>query len=303
MNNKLRTALLGMPYLGPRLRQWLAAAEELERLKPGDFYSPIASDETIEAYARFDVCGTRVINLGETRLSAVEIDTNAQCELLQQFERDGLLATDWMKRYADNEFFHRMDAAILHAMISHHKPKRIIEIGSGFSTLAILDSLEANKLDNTELTLIEPFPERLLNNISSPDLRRFKLLQRPLEAADISDICQLQYDDLLLVDSSHVYKIGSDVQLLFESIYPALEQGVLLHIHDVFFPFDYPASWLRRGHHYNEAYVLRTFLQFNRSFEILLWNNLMRHLSGRPFPACLRPPENQIACSIWLRRC
>lgn len=191
---------------------------------------------------------------------------------------------------------------MLHAMISLFRPAKIIEIGSGFSSLAILDSLEANQLSDTTVTLIEPNPERLLAHLSASDRDRFNFLTRPLENENLKLVEELQGNDLLLVDSSHVYKVGGDVQRLFEVFYPALNPGVLLHIHNVFFPFDYPASWLRRGDHMNEAYVLRSFLQYNCEFEILLWNDFVKHASEIILPSELDFGQSDISTSIWLRR-
>ncbi|MEM8912420.1 MAG: class I SAM-dependent methyltransferase, partial [Planctomycetota bacterium] len=201
-----------------------------------------------------------------------------------------------------NSYFMNPDAVMLSAIISAHHPKRVIEVGSGHSTLALLDCLRARSLDGTKVDAIEPFPERLLSVIDKTDRQRFTLHARTLERSDVEMCRKLAVDDVLLVDSSHIYKVGSDVQLLFESILPTLAVGVLIHIHDVFFPFDYPASWLRRGHHYNEAYVLRAFLQYNRNFEIYMWNDLLRWIPESAVLTALKPDPSLIAGSLWLRR-
>jgi len=303
MRNSFRALLFRIPFLGSKIQPWYAAAEQTYRLGLGDYYSPIASDEAIQQHARFDLDNRATITPAEAQFPAIDVNLQRQLETLHILGSSGTVNTTWMSRYQrGNNFFQHMDAIILHAMISRFRPQRIIEIGSGFSTLAILDSLVANGLVETSLTLIEPNPERLLACASDDDQERFQLLRRPLQIDDLELVKQLTAGDLLLVDSSHVYKIGSDVQLLFESFYPQLQRGVLLHIHDVFFPFDYPASWLRRGHHFNEAYVLRSFLQYNRSFEILFWNDLIKHLADTPLPDELSLGDQDISTSIWLRR-
>ena len=298
----IRWLSLRVPFIGTRLRRWQAASELIERLEPGDYYSPIASDQEISLHARVDFAPGRTIQRSELQMRGICLDPDTQVKLLKQFEEAGYFKLEWMNRYSKNEFFHSMDAIVLHSMISRYRPRRIIEIGSGFSTLAILDSLDANSLHETKPLLIEPFPERLLENVGAEDSDRFELRRRPLATGDLTEIQSLKANDLLIVDSSHIYKIGSDVQLLFEHMIPVLSEGVVVHFHDVFFPFDYPASWLLRGHHYNEAYVLRSFLQFNQCFEILLWNDLMKHLSDTDVPTTVLQPQDQIACSFWLRR-
>lgn len=299
----LRKLLFQIPWLGAKLRRWHLESLEYQHLNIGEYSSPIASEETIAQHARIKLNARRKIPLVETDLPAMDLNLAAQTELLEKFSAAEMFSPDWIKRYQrDNDFYQQMDAFVLNAMISHFRPNKILEIGSGFSTLAILDSLEANDLKDTKLCLIEPHPERLLENIEPQDRERFELLSRPLQNNDLTLVKELMANDLLLVDSSHIYKVGSDVQILFETFYPQLSNGVLLHIHDIFFPFDYPASWLRRGDHMNEAYVLRSFLQFNRSFDILLWNDLMKHLENAVLPAQLDFGDEDLTTSIWLQR-
>lgn len=304
MNHWLRSLLFRTPILGRKIRSWHAAFELGDQLSLGGYYSPIASEISIAKHARIDLQRRDPVRRDAMGLDGIEVRVDRQIEFLQRLESENRFALGWIKRYQrGNDFFQHMDAMMLHAMISTHRPRRIVEIGSGFSTLAILDSLDANQLTETTLTLIEPHPERLFSCVSTEDRERFELLQRPLSMDDVERCASLQANDLLLVDSSHVYKVGSDVQILFETIYPRLGRDVLLHIHDVFFPFEYPASWMTRGHHFNEAYVLRAFLQFNRSFEIVFWNDLIKHLADYSVPDSLHCPANDLSTSIWLRKC
>lgn len=303
MPSLLHHLLFKIPVVGKKLRRWYDASVRLEQLNIGDFTSPIASNETIKEFARIDLANRTPITDAESQLPSIKLNLEGQKRLLDEFTEKEWISANWINRYpVGNDFYQRLDAMMLHAMISRFRPAKIIEIGSGFSSLAILDSLEANQLLDTTVTLIEPNPERLLAHLSASDRDRFHLLTRPLENKDLKRVEELQGNDLLLVDSSHVYKVGSDVQRLFEVFYPALNPGVLLHIHDVFFPFDYPASWLRRGDHMNEAYVLRSFLQYNSEFEILLWNDFVKHASEITLPSGLDFGESDISTSIWLRR-
>jgi len=114
---------------------------------------------------------------------------------------------------------------------------------------------------------------------------------------------QLDENDIFFLDSSHVSKTGSDVNYLIFEILPALKPGVLVHIHDILYPFEYPEEWvLKERRSWNESYLLRAFLQYNSAFEIVYWNNFVWHRMheelGGLMPLCL---ENE-GGSIWLRR-
>ena len=113
----------------------------------------------------------------------------------------------------------------------------------------------------------------------------------------------LQSGDILFINTSHVSKIGSDVNFIFFEILPLLQPGVVVHFHDIFYPFGYPSEWFGKGMFWNEAYLLRAFLSFNPSFEILLFNSYLNHCaSARLKSRCPRIWEDKGA-SLWLRRC
>jgi hypothetical protein len=105
--------------------------------------------------------------------------------------------------------------------------------------------------------------------------------------------------DLLLIDSSHVAKTGSDVNHLYFEILPRLAAGVLIHVHDIGFPFEYPRPWVDQGRSWNEAYVLRAFLMFNREFEIVLWNGCLRVHRPDAFEGL---PKLFGGSQLWFRR-
>ncbi|MGQ0431989.1 MAG: class I SAM-dependent methyltransferase, partial [Microthrixaceae bacterium] len=127
-------------------------------------------------------------------------------------------------------------------------------------------------------------------------------LAKPVQEVDLSVFRELEAGDILFLDTSHVSRFGSDVNDLFVRVIPSVAPGVLIHIHDIFWPFDFPLEWLEEGRAWNEAYVLRSFLQFNDSFEILLWNDWLathhRELIAAELPRMLEAPGG----SIWLRR-
>lgn len=163
----------------------------------------------------------------------------------------------------DNGYFSGFDAAVYYSLIRHLKPQRIIEIGGGYSTQLAAKALRAN--GRGKLTCIEPYPERLNGDID--------LIQKRVEEIDVDFFSCLQSHDILFIDSSHSVKFGSDVCYEFLQLLPRLTPGVWIHVHDIFFPHDYPAEWLiERRMALNEQYLLEAFLSFNEKFQATLAN-------------------------------
>ncbi|HEX5965973.1 MAG TPA: class I SAM-dependent methyltransferase [Pyrinomonadaceae bacterium] len=168
----------------------------------------------------------------------------------------------------ENDYFAGFDAAVYYALIRHLRPRRVIEIGSGYSTRFAHKALTQNS-DGATLTCIEPNPDRL--NGLAP---RIELIQKRVEEIDVDFFTQLEANDILFIDSSHTVKFGSDVCYEFLDVLPVLRPGVWVHVHDIFFPHDYPAEWiLKRRLALNEQYLLEAFLSFNREFEVALANH------------------------------
>ena len=188
-------------------------------------------------------------------------------------------------------------------MILHSKPKRIIEIGSGFSSCVILDTNDLHFDNNIRCTFIEPYPDRLLSLIKKTDLDRIELINKDIQDIDIEMFRSLSEKDILLVDSTHISKTDSDVNYIFFNILPVLNKGVFIHFHDIFYPFEYPKEWILGGKSWNEAYILRAFLQYNDSFKIIFFNTYMEHFFKNKFdedyPLCM---ENT-GGSIWIKKC
>ncbi len=234
------------------------------------FYQPIPNRQEIMTYA------------GKERpLSSIEWHLDKQTELVKY------LLEKYALEFNNKEIFSAFgysedssglisgDAEVLYAMVREKKPSRIIEIGSGGSTKIIAAALRMNFIENSQksqLISIEPYPQDFLKDFAnvSKDFLEFSLLTQKVEAVDLSVFESLQTNDILFVDSSHVFKSGSDVEFEFLQVYPRLKTGVLVHIHDIFFPYDYPIEWnLKESRYWNEQYFLETFLQFNKKFEIL----------------------------------
>lgn len=164
----------------------------------------------------------------------------------------------------DNGFFSGFDAAVYYSLIRYFKPQRVIEIGGGYSTQIAAKALRGNG----HLICIEPYPERL--NGVGPSV---EVIQKRVEEIDVDFFSCLEANDILFIDSSHAVKFGSDVCYEFLELLPRLVPGVWIHVHDIFFPHDYPAEWLiERRMALNEQYLLEAFLSFNEKFQVALAN-------------------------------
>ena len=169
---------------------------------------------------------------------------------------------------AANDYFDGFDAAVYYSLIRHLKPKRVIEIGSGYSSRIAHQALTRNGNDGT-LTCIEPNPERL-NGVSL----KVELIRKRVEEIDVEFFSHLEANDILFIDSSHTVKFGSDVCYEMLEVFPVIKPGVWVHVHDIFFPHDYPAEWLlKRRLALNEQYLLEAFLSFNCEFQVALANH------------------------------
>jgi len=178
------------------------------------------------------------------------------------------------KRYDfENNYFSYDDAPILSLMIRKLRPKNIIEIGSGFSTACILDTIDIFFEEDINLTSIDISFDRLKKLLHKEDYKRIKLSERAIQDVNSDIFFELGENDLLFIDSSHVFKYGSDLEKIFFEILPKLQKGVMIHFHDIFYPFAYHQDWFERGAYLNEAYFLRSFLMYNNDFQIELWLN------------------------------
>jgi len=174
--------------------------------------------------------------------------------------------------YYDNDCFSYSDAISLHLMMRHFEPDRIIEVGSGFSSLVMLDTNERFFNGKIKLCFIEPDPIRLLSGLRKRE--SVELHKKIVQEIDISFFSEsLGAGDFLFIDSSHVSKCGSDVNYVIFEVLPALKPGVIIHFHDIFKGWEYPVSWIREGRYWTEIYLLKAFLAHNHDYEILLFNS------------------------------
>ena len=223
----------------------------------------------------------------------IEFDWDAQLRLLRELcaYRDEFETADFQ-----NDYFNGFDAAVYYSLIRYLKPRRVIEIGSGYSTRIAQNALTRNA-DGGTLTCIEPYPEERLNGLRLT----VEVIQKRVEEIDVDFFSQLEANDILFIDSSHTVKFGSDVCYEFLEVLPALSPGVWIHVHDIFFPHDYPAEWLlKRRLALNEQYLLEAFLSFNREFQVALAN----HWLTLDHEAAVKElwPSESMSSSFWFYR-
>jgi predicted O-methyltransferase YrrM len=241
-------------------------------------------------------------------LPDVRLEVESQRALLEEYARFYTELSfperpdpTWRFHY-DQVWFTWADAIFLHCFLRRNLPRRIVEVGSGYSSAVMLDTLDRHATQPTELTFIEPHPERLLGILREGDRERVRIVEASVQDAPIETLTDLGPGDLLFIDSSHVLKAGSDVKLLLFEVLPRLPPGVFVHFHDIFFPFEYPPEWLADGWYWNEAYVLRAFLAHNEAWSIHFFNTLVAlafpDFLRERMPLCLKNPGG----SLYLRR-
>jgi hypothetical protein len=167
------------------------------------------------------------------------------------------------------------DAIMLRAIIGHYRPRRIIEIGSGASSVCMLDSAEHAGLDDFQLTCIEPFPTRLRSLLRPGDERHVVIHERGVQGMPLGLFQELEANDILFIDSTHVLKTGSDVHYELFHILPTLKPGVLVHFHDCRYPFEYSRQLVfEKRYSWNEAYGVRALLMYSSRFRVVFYNSL-----------------------------
>jgi hypothetical protein len=229
---------------------------------------------------------------------------------LQEFQPPRTAAAAGPGRYfLENDVFETVDADVLYAMVRHHKPRRIIELGSGLSTFVELEAIAANRRDGheTELTVFDPYPGSgsgvAVEDVLGDSLERIGATDVPLQHFDA-----LEAGDILFVDTTHTVKLGGDVNRIILEILPRLAPGVYVHLHDVFLPYEYPRQWFEDHRWFwSEQYLLQAFLIGNRGFQVVFAARAATvKFPGRvaaavpSFEGSLRPNG---AGSFWMRRC
>jgi hypothetical protein len=268
---------------------------------PGHYYSPIPDWDEIRE--RADSIFSRP---DPQSLTGIDFRAADQLARLPEFralysEHPFPIEPEPGHRYClENRFFGWADGLILYCMLRSLKPARVLEIGSGWSSALLLDVNDQFFDSAIDVTFVEPFPERLHGLLRDSDRERATIIEAPLWKVGDEPFRKLRAGDILFIDSTHVSRIGSDVNRLILDVLPNLPAGVHVHIHDIFYPFEYPREWVEDGRAWNEAYLLRAYLTDNPTIRIT-WSNSYLDTFHEAEVAAAMPQWSTIrGGSIWL---
>jgi hypothetical protein len=272
----------------------------LQWAPPGHFYSPVPDFRDIAADRE------RIFAYPDA-LPNVDLNAEGQLRLFGQLS-DLVRGTAFPEEpdpawrfYLNNPSYCIGDSLMLSGMLRHLRPARYLEVGSGWSTALALDVSERYLDGRMDVTCIEPYPDALRRLLRPSD--HIKVFAESVQNVPLELFAALEPRDVLFIDCSHVVKTGSDAHYLITRVLPILGPDVYVHIHDIFYPFEYPESWVEEGRAWSEAYLLHAFLLFNKSFQIALFNDWMitknRQIVADRLPEMLPAAGG----AIWLRRC
>ena len=243
-------------------------------------------------------------------LPGIDFNEKGQIGLLKKFTyQDELLDIPRMKKESkiaysyDSGSFGSGDSEFLYNIVRYYKPQKILEIGSGASTLMVKNALVKNKLEDNaykcQHICIEPYEAPWLEKIGV-DVRRERV-----ENIDKAVFNQLNEGDILFIDSSHVIRPQGDVLFLYLEIIPSLPPGVLIHLHDIFTPRDYLEEWVvDQVKLWNEQYLLEALLIHNAKLEVIGSLNFLKHHYPKEICSACPVLEEQFAFrepgSFWL---
>jgi ribosomal protein L29 len=271
---------------------------------PGHFYSPLVdpNDPIVQRVLVED--GRALPDTDDLKLDIplilewFERISRHYCELpFGETRREGL------RYFYQNPTFSAGDAISLFGMLLELKPQRLVEVGSGFSSCVAMDTNDRFLDHRADMIFLDPYPETILSLLEADDPYRRRIIAIQLQTAPLELFTQLEAGDIFFIDSSHVSKLGSDVNDYLFRILPVLRSGVVVHIHDIPYPFEYESPWIvTENRSWNEAYAVRAFLQYNHAFRVLYFNHFMRKqfsdLLEAKMPRCIQ----DCGASLWLQK-
>lgn len=294
---KIKPALNKLPYI-----RTLYANSRDCAYPSGHYYSPIVSFEDVKQ--REDKIWQNVRVDG---IEGMNLRTEEQIKLIHEFEQYYAEIPFKDERqpnirfnYVNNYYCHT-DAIVLYSVIRHFKPKRIVEIGSGFSSAVMLDTNEFFFNNEIQLTFIDPHLGRLNSILTESDQQSVEIIETDVQLVSLDLFKKLNSGDILFIDSTHVSKTGSDVNYILFEILPILEKGVLIHFHDIFYPFEYPKEWVYKGLNWNEDYIVRAFLMYNDNFKIRIFSHYLHKLHHHAFEK-LPLSYSDLGSNLWIEK-
>jgi len=239
---------------------------------------------------QFDYRNLNLDSNNNRNLSGINWNIEEQLRLLEMFTFSHELSNIPTKKpepidfYFNNNTFESGDAEYWYNLIRAIKPKKIFEIGSGNSTLMAIKAVRNNKNENPIYSCkhicIEPFENQWLEKFE------IEVIRKKVEDIDLSFFQELEENDILFIDSSHIIRPYGDVVFEYLYLLPSLKNGVIVHIHDIFSPKHYPTSWIKdEVRLWNEQYLLEAFLLYNDSWKILGALNYLHHNYYKNFKA------------------
>jgi predicted O-methyltransferase YrrM len=237
----------------------------------GHFYSPVPDPLELEERASA-IWGPRALVLPGIDFNDAHhlyVLTELFPRLIREYDYPETGPTDDSLQcfYNRNSEFGWLDSRTLFVLMRARQPGRIVEVGSGYSSLLMADVNARFLAGRTQITCVEPFPRPFLRR-NVPGIGR--VIERKVQDVPLEALCALGTGDWLFIDSSHVCKVGSDVNTLFLEVVPRLKPGVKVHVHDVFLPEDYPRAWVTElGYYWSEQYLLRALLSRSDAFRVL----------------------------------
>lgn len=301
INKLIKKIILTFPFV-KKLQSQVTNFNKNSMYPAGHFYSPIVAVDEIKKREN-EIWNQK----SDNKINGINLETEKQIQLVKNFKiwYDQLPfsenTTKGLRYFFNNEYYSYTDGIMLYAMMREFKPKRIIEIGSGFSSAVMLDTNDLFFDSKIQLTFIDPYADRLFSLISEEDQKSATVIQTDVQEIPLTLFENLEAGDILFIDSTHVVKTGSDVNYILFSILPVLKSGVILHFHDIFYPFEYPKEWVFKGFNWNESYVLKAFLMYNTAFEILLFSDYLHQHHKEVFlnlPDCTKNTGG----NLWIRK-
>lgn len=300
-----RKLIRSIPLVGPLLRA-LRSMRVTTAAPNGHFYSPVVNPAELKH--EFD----RIWPDDPAAACDLEFNDASHLEILSQWFPRHLDKYDYPEQrpagagetcfFACNGQFGWLDARLLSVFLNELRPRRVLEIGSGFSTLLMADINHRHFHDAIRLESIDPYPRTFLDE----PLDGFNGVSRQrVQTVSLKRFEELRSGDILFIDSSHVCKTGSDVQFLFLHVLPLLQAGVYIHVHDIFLPEDYPQQWvLDENRSWNEQYLLQAILSNSNRYEIVFGSAYahLRHREALARALNIDVTATYAGSSLWIRK-
>jgi hypothetical protein len=234
----------------------------------GHFYSPVVDPSEIREERIWPQIPPVVVGIDFDESGHEQILKTVFPRFMPEYDYPEILeeTSDLSKFFTQNSQFSWLDCRTLFVLLREWQPRKIVEIGSGFTTLLFADVNSRFQGGAAEFICVEPYPRPFLKK-GIPGVTQ--LLEQKVQDVPLEIFARLGAGDILFIDSSHVAKTGSDVVYLFSEILPRLEKGVRVHVHDIFLPRDYPRDWvITENRSWNEQYMLRALLTFSSAFRV-----------------------------------